>query len=109
MHTSHYSRVGKPTIPLATQERLYTYILHVVSITAHTHDRRKSIGEKKQSFIFPHPPEDENEEKKKKQRKEGRMKEIKEERRKQKKKTKKERKGKKRKDKKARKDKKDKA
>ena len=25
-----------------------TYILHVVSITAHTHDRRKSIGENKQ-------------------------------------------------------------
>ena len=25
-----------------------TYILHIVSITAHTHDRRKSIGEKKQ-------------------------------------------------------------
>ena len=23
-----------------------TYILHVVSITTHTHDRRKSIGEK---------------------------------------------------------------
>ena len=25
-----------------------TYILHVVSITTHTHDRRKSIGKKKQ-------------------------------------------------------------
>ena len=25
-----------------------TYILHVVSITTHTHDRRKSIGENKQ-------------------------------------------------------------
>ena len=25
-----------------------TYILHVVSITTHTHDRRESIGEKKQ-------------------------------------------------------------
>ena len=25
-----------------------TYILHVVPITTHTHDRRKSIGEKKQ-------------------------------------------------------------
>ena len=25
-----------------------TYVLHVVSITTHTHDRRKSIGEKKQ-------------------------------------------------------------
>ena len=26
-----------------------TYIIHVVSITTHTHDRRKSIGEKKQT------------------------------------------------------------
>ena len=25
-----------------------TYILHVVSITTHTHDRRKSVGKKKQ-------------------------------------------------------------
>ena len=25
-----------------------TYILHAASITTHTHDRRKSIGEKKQ-------------------------------------------------------------
>ena len=53
VHTSHYSRLEKPTIPLATQERLLIprtpeYILHVVSITTHTHDRRKSIGKKRQ-------------------------------------------------------------
>ena len=39
---------GKPTVPLATQERLPTCILHVVPITTHTPDRRKSIGKKKQ-------------------------------------------------------------
>ena len=45
MDTSHYSRLENPTIPLATQERLpRTNILHVVPITTHTHDRRKSIG-----------------------------------------------------------------
>ena len=50
MHTSHYSRMEKPTIPLGTQERLprTRYILHVVSITTHTHDRRQSIGENKE-------------------------------------------------------------
>ena len=51
MHASHYSRLEKPTIniPLATQERLRnTYILLVVPITANTHDRRESIGKKKQ-------------------------------------------------------------
>ena len=48
VHTSHYSRLEKPTIPLATQERLTTYVLHVESITTHAHDKRKSIGEKKQ-------------------------------------------------------------
>ena len=51
VHTSHYSRLEKLTIPIATQERLpctSKYILHAVSITTHTHDRRQSIGEKKQ-------------------------------------------------------------
>ena len=50
MHTSHYSRLEIPNIPIATQGRLprTRYILHVVSITTHTHDRRESIGEKKQ-------------------------------------------------------------
>ena len=50
MHTSHYSRLEKPTIPLATQERLpriRVYIARIiVPITTHTHDRRKSIGKK---------------------------------------------------------------
>ena len=45
--TSHYSRLEKPTIPIATQERL-PRIYYVASITTHTHDRRKSIGEKEQ-------------------------------------------------------------
>ena len=48
MHTSHYSRLEKtPTIPLATQD-YHIYILHVVYITTHTHNRRKSIGKKDQ-------------------------------------------------------------
>ena len=51
VHTGAYvsllSRLEKPTIPLATQERIpTTYILNVVPITAHTHDRRQSIGKK---------------------------------------------------------------
>ena len=47
MYTSHYSHLEKPNIPLATQARkTTTYILHVVSITTHTHDRHKSIGGK---------------------------------------------------------------
>ena len=37
----------RPTIPLATQKTT-TYISHVVPITTHTHNRRKSIGKKKQ-------------------------------------------------------------
>ena len=52
MHTSHYSRLEKPTIYTACHPRkTTTYILHVVSITAHTHDRRKSIEKKKQKTI----------------------------------------------------------
>ena len=47
VHKSHYSRLGKPTIPLATQKTT-TYISHVVSTTTHTQNRRKSIGKKKQ-------------------------------------------------------------
>ena len=47
VYTSHYSHLEKPNIPLATQARkTTTYILHVVSITTHTHDRHKSIGGK---------------------------------------------------------------
>ena len=52
VHTGAYVSLlapAKPTIPLATQERLPRtwYILHVVSITTHSHDRRNSIGKKK--------------------------------------------------------------
>ena len=56
VHTGAYVSILTPgetafkpaTIPLATQERLpRTYsVLHVVCITKHTHDRRKSIGKK---------------------------------------------------------------
>ena len=50
MRTSHYSRLKKPTIPLATQGRLpRIYITRtVVPTTTHTHVRLKSIGEKTQ-------------------------------------------------------------
>ena len=50
VHTSHYSRLGKPTIPFATQERLARMYCSymIVPITTRTHDRRKSIGKKKQ-------------------------------------------------------------
>ena len=33
--------------PVTLEMRNTTYILHVVSITTHTHDRHKSIGEKR--------------------------------------------------------------
>ena len=50
VHTSYSSRLEKPTIPLATQERLpriyCTFI--IVPITTHTHDTRKSTRKKKQ-------------------------------------------------------------
>ena len=47
--TSHYSRLEKPTmIPLCHPRKTTTYILRVVSVITRTHDRRKSIGEKKQ-------------------------------------------------------------
>ena len=47
VHTSHYSRLTKPTTPLATQKRLSRtrcIFLHVVPITTHTRVRLKSIG-----------------------------------------------------------------
>ena len=49
MHRSHYSRLEKPSIPLAPQD-YHVYIARstLVPITTHTHDRRKSIGKKKQ-------------------------------------------------------------
>ena len=46
MHTSHYSRETDYTA--CHPRKSTTYVLHVVPITTHTHDRRKSIGEKKQ-------------------------------------------------------------
>ena len=47
VHTSHYSRLEKPHIYSDCHpSKTTTYILHVVSITTHTHDRHKSIGEK---------------------------------------------------------------
>ena len=46
MHTSHYSRLEKPHIYSDCHpSKTTTYILHVVSITTHTHDKHKSIGE----------------------------------------------------------------
>ena len=48
VHTSHYSRLEKPTIYSDCHlSKTTAYILHVVFNTTHTHDRRKSIGEKK--------------------------------------------------------------
>ena len=69
VHTGAYVSLLAPekTVYTACHPRkTTTYILHVVSITTHTHDRRKSIG-------------------KKKQRKEKKIKERKEKRRKRKK------------------------
>ena len=39
---------GKTDYTACHPRRTTTYILHVVSITTHTHDRRKSTGKKKQ-------------------------------------------------------------
>ena len=48
VRTSHYSCLEKMTTYTACHSRkTTTYILHVVSITTHTHDRRKSIGKNK--------------------------------------------------------------
>ena len=95
VHTGAYVSFLTPgeTVYTACHPRkTTTYILHVVSITTHTHDRRKSIGENKQIKG------------KKKQRKEKKIKERKEKRRsKNKKKTKRKKKGKKEKDKKSKK------
>ena len=46
MHTPHYSRLKNRPCRLPPKNDYY--ILHVVSITTHTHDRRKSIGKNKQ-------------------------------------------------------------
>ena len=45
MHTSHYPRLENRLYRLPPRKDYHVdYILHVVSITTHTHDRRKSIG-----------------------------------------------------------------
>ena len=52
VHTGAYVSVLAPgnTDHTACHPRKTTmYILHAVSITTHTHDRRKSIGKKKQT------------------------------------------------------------
>ena len=76
VHTGAYVSLlapGKTEYAACHPRRITTYILHVVPITTHTHDRRKSIGNNKQ-------------------RTNTKKKERKEKRRKRKKKTKKERK-----------------
>ena len=49
VHTSHYSRLENRLyrMPPNKDYSSTTYMLHVVPITTHTHDRRKSIGKKK--------------------------------------------------------------
>ena len=71
---------GKTNYSDCHQIKITTYILHEVSISRHTHDRRKSIGENEQ-------------------RKEKKMKERKEKKRRKRNKTKKARKEKKRQEK----------
>ena len=86
-HTGAYVSLlapGKTVYTACHPRKTTTYILHVVCITTHTQDRRKSIG-------------------KKKQRTNKKRKERKGKRRKRKKKTKRERKEKKKKDKKSKK------
>ena len=47
VHTSHYSRLEKTDYTACHPKKTTTYILHVVSITTHTHVRLKSMGNKK--------------------------------------------------------------
>ena len=50
IHTGAYVSLlapGKTDYIACHPRKTTTYILHVVSITTHTHDRRKSIGKKK--------------------------------------------------------------
>ena len=99
VHTGAYDSLlapGKTDYTACYPRRTTTYILHVVSITTHTHDRRKSIGKKKQR---KEEKTKEGKGKKIKERKGKKIKERKQKRRKRKKKRK--RKGKKRKDKKS--------
>ena len=51
VHTGAYVSLlapGKTDCTACPPRTTTTYILHVVLITTHTHDRRKSIGKKKQ-------------------------------------------------------------
>ena len=51
VHTGAYVSLltpGKTDYTACHPRKTTRYILHVVSITAHTHDRRKSIGKKRQ-------------------------------------------------------------
>ena len=54
VHTGAYVSLlapGKTDYTARHERKTTTCILHVVSITTHTHDRRKSIGEKKQRKV----------------------------------------------------------
>ena len=51
VHTSHYSRLENRLYIACYPIKTTTYRLHVVPITTHTHDRRKSIGIKKQRKV----------------------------------------------------------
>ena len=51
VHTGEYVSLlapGKTDYTACHPRKTTTYISHVVPVTTHTHDRRKSIGEKKQ-------------------------------------------------------------
>ena len=51
VHTGAYVSLlapGKTDYTACHPRKTTTYILHVVSIISHTHDRRKPIGKKKQ-------------------------------------------------------------
>ena len=53
VHTGAYVSLltpGKTDYAACHPRKTTAYIIHVVSITTHTHDRRKSIGENKQKI-----------------------------------------------------------
>ena len=81
VHTGTYVSLlahGKTDYTACHPRKTTTYILHVVPITTHTHDRRKSIGEKKQrkeKIIKERKKKDK--EAKKRERKEKKMKDKK--------------------------------
>ena len=54
VHTGAYASLlapGKTDYTTCHPRKTTTYILHAVPITTHTHDRRKSIGKKKQRKV----------------------------------------------------------